>query len=256
MNKIFCINIQNIDLTEYYEYTHNIFSDKESYILKMIKQENRFKTFFIGHLLLRLILIHENIVATDEPILINYDAHGKPFIDSPKGIFFNISHSSSFIVIVYDKQSVGIDIQKQIKLSENILVRLFDFPIEKLDNFNISKDHLTTICWSIKESIGKADGKGLALPLKKLSKKDVITILSTPVKKIFSYHVFSQTLFSDYCLAVASHKHTNYKIVHLSPENVKTMVDTYLSIETNQERLEIHVIDLSTHFNNKDLSTE
>ena len=93
-----------------------------------------------------------------------YNEFGKPFLD--KRIAFNISHSGDYAVCaVSDRGPVGIDIEKirNIDLSdferymspdewENI--KNSDRPYEKFYEY-----------WTIKESVIKACGKGLSVPL-------------------------------------------------------------------------------------------
>lgn len=96
---------------------------------------------------------------------------GKPcFIDSEKHGYFNLSHSGDMVFLVFDKEEVGCDIQKeQTKKLSEIGNRFFG-PQEKqiltmLPEAEKSVYFFTM--WCAKEALGKYTGQGLAPELEK-----------------------------------------------------------------------------------------
>jgi len=118
-----------------------------------------------------------------------YNDFGKPFLD--KRIDFNISHSGAYAVCaVSDRGTVGIDIEKirNIELSdfkgymtpdEWNHIKNSDSPYEKFYEY-----------WTVKESVMKAYGKGLSVPLKdiRVNKESVRLYDSTWFVKEVSIH--------------------------------------------------------------------
>jgi 4'-phosphopantetheinyl transferase len=99
------------------------------------------------------------------------DEYGRPFLD--RGPDFNISHSGEYVVCaVTASGKVGIDIEKMRP------VELADF--EKCMTAGqwkeiVASDNRLSLFyyyWTIKESVTKADGRGLSLPLEDISGDD------------------------------------------------------------------------------------
>ncbi|WP_254563171.1 4'-phosphopantetheinyl transferase family protein [Dyadobacter diqingensis] len=117
-------------------------------------------TYLFGKLLLQRGL---DLLKITDTSLLDYkiDIHGKPSFN--KNLNFNISHSNNYVACVIDPKSiVGIDIE-YIKTDINI----FDFQqaFSKNEFQNILSaaspiEKLYTL-WTIKESIIKADGRGI-----------------------------------------------------------------------------------------------
>lgn len=95
---------------------------------------------------------------------LSYTKYNRPFIDN--SIDFNIAHSEEYVVCALtDKGRVGIDIEK-IKLIE-----LEDFKdhitFEQWKTIKESPNQLKKFyeLWTVLESVIKADGKGMSIPL-------------------------------------------------------------------------------------------
>ncbi len=95
---------------------------------------------------------------------LSYNDFGRPFIDSD--IDFNISHSGDYVVCaVADREKVGIDIEKirPIVLSDfkNYMTSLEWEDIAASDRqYEMFYEH-----WTMKESVIKAEGRRLSIPL-------------------------------------------------------------------------------------------
>ncbi|HLC16007.1 MAG TPA: 4'-phosphopantetheinyl transferase superfamily protein [Thermodesulfovibrionia bacterium] len=96
---------------------------------------------------------------------ISRTAYGRPFI-ADCGIDFNISHSGGHVVCaITESGRVGIDIEtiRSIELSD-----FKTFLTSKEWNAICNAEHpgdMFFSCWTKKESVMKADGKGLSIPL-------------------------------------------------------------------------------------------
>jgi 4'-phosphopantetheinyl transferase len=95
---------------------------------------------------------------------ISSTAYGRPFLHDP--IDFNISHSGEYVVCaVTDRGRIGIDIE-QIR---PVALKDFERVLRPEEREGIARsdkpyDHFFTY-WTMKESVIKAHGKGLSIPL-------------------------------------------------------------------------------------------
>ncbi|CAL2078443.1 4'-phosphopantetheinyl transferase family protein [Tenacibaculum sp. 190524A02b] len=97
---------------------------------------------------------------------IQYTKYNKPYIEDT--ISFNISHSGEYVVCAYvkEKNALGIDVEK---INKEINIDDFSTVLNSSEKSNIVKstspfDEFYKI-WTIKESVCKADGRGLNFPL-------------------------------------------------------------------------------------------
>lgn len=93
--------------------------------------------------------------------------HGKPYIIGREDIFFNLSHSGNVAVCAISDSEVGVDIEKKRNFSEGLIKKVFDEKeikdVEKRAETTEEKNQQYTALWTIKESIMKYYGKGIAL---------------------------------------------------------------------------------------------
>lgn len=87
-----------------------------------------------------------------------YNVNGKPYIKNNK-VFFNISNDNQYMLIVFSKYPIGVDIQFYKKLNENF---------KKILNINEKDDKKCIEIFSLRESIIKLEG----LSLKDINKLD------------------------------------------------------------------------------------
>jgi len=115
---------------------------------------------------------------------------GKPqVVGSP--VHYNISHSGNWVVCGFDDKPLGVDVEEVKRISLDIAHRFFSpdeygyimsQPVEKRDGafFDL---------WTIKESVIKAEGKGLSMPL------DSFTITIDGDRVSIGPELFSSTWF-------------------------------------------------------------
>jgi 4'-phosphopantetheinyl transferase len=117
-----------------------------------------------GKLLLLKALQAEQYPA-DSLANLQYNAFGKPFLEGP--LDFNLAHSGQFVLCAYSASTrVGVDVEeiRSINLEDFHSV----FTAKEWQEIMQSATPVQTFFryWAIKESVIKAEGKGLSLPLK------------------------------------------------------------------------------------------
>lgn len=105
-----------------------------------------------------------------EEIEFLYGFNGKPYIDHPSNIQFNVSHSGDTIVLGFvQKYDIGVDVEytkRSIEVEK--IARLFFSKEEVTSLLSLDCDYHTQAfynCWTRKEAFIKALGSGLAFPL-------------------------------------------------------------------------------------------
>ena len=91
---------------------------------------------------------------------IAYNSQGKPYFLSNCEIFFNISHSSNYVVCAIGDKPVGIDIEGGRKGRQNLARRFFDRAESDWIEEAESDERFFRI-WTLKEAYGKATGQGV-----------------------------------------------------------------------------------------------
>ncbi|MFH7014648.1 4'-phosphopantetheinyl transferase family protein [Flavobacterium sp. FlaQc-47] len=90
------------------------------------------------------------------------DSYGKPFMLG-SDYNFNISHSGNTVVCVFSKQEIGIDIEEINEIDYSLFENVFS-PVELIEIKNEGLDKFYEF-WTKKESVIKAIGKGMSIPL-------------------------------------------------------------------------------------------
>ena len=103
-----------------------------------------------------------------EPVLLERDSKGKPFLLRYSNIHINLSHSGGYVACAIGKKPVGVDIQCWKKRGKQELVIKKFHPEEQkaLQMADEAKRRLLFHeLWVLKESFIKAEGSGLGIPL-------------------------------------------------------------------------------------------
>lgn len=101
-----------------------------------------------------------------EDCRIQRSEHGKPYLEGERLVYFNISHSGTYIVCAFSDAEVGIDIEK-IASPRYEVARRFFHPeeVRLLENGKFKNESLFYDIWVVKESFLKYKGTGLTCPL-------------------------------------------------------------------------------------------
>lgn len=145
---------------------------------------------------------------------IKYNQYSRPFIDG--NIDFNISHSGGFVICAIGKFiRLGVDVEKIRNINiPDFFNTLSNVQIEKIEK---SKTKLLDFFkyWTIKESVIKADGRGLTIPLSEILINENEVLCNS---KIWYYHDLS--IHKDYCSYLTTNKPTvriDYNYIDFNP---------------------------------------
>ena len=141
---------------------------------------------------------------------LEYTEHGRPHL--PGGIDFNISHSGDYLLCaVTNEMRVGIDIEQINPVDFSDFTNLMTE--EQWRTIRASANPLRAFFtfWAIKESIIKADGRGLSIPL-----NDIIITNNTAFYEM-QWYLQELTIDERYCASLAS----NYENAQVKLEFVE-----------------------------------
>lgn len=173
---------------------------KEHFPLRFEKAErfrfnaDKLRSYCAGYLIWQVLGLDENDILVD--------SNGKPY--SKKVDYdFNISHSGDYVVLAYGKGKIGIDIEKANDNNLTVSKRVFTQNEQKyLNEIDGEKLKRFNTLWSLKESVMKLNGKGIALSP---SSFDVMQLVSGGSIAVEGDIVYSMTTFvDDYALSVSS----------------------------------------------------
>ena len=94
-----------------------------------------------------------------DPVIM-YDEHGKPYIEGHPDVFFNLSHSGSFVAMAYGDKPVGIDIQETRNVTEAFGRRILNE--KECDLYDLTDTKAICRLWTVKEAYSKLIGLGLS----------------------------------------------------------------------------------------------
>jgi 4'-phosphopantetheinyl transferase len=95
--------------------------------------------------------------------MLRYGEHGKPYL-TDNSMFFNISHSGEYVILAVSEHEVGADIERIRPYKQSVAARCFT-PREREFLKDEGTDEAFYRVWTAKESIVKACGAGLSMPL-------------------------------------------------------------------------------------------
>lgn len=158
--KVYAMNISSInpDDKKWYKYLSQKRIEKVERIKKSIQ-----KSQSVGAELLLNYTVNGDIKKCVEWEL---DANGKMYLKEDTGVYVNLSHSGDYAVCAVHTKHVGVDIQ-QCRKCDNKLAERFFTPSETTA-INCGDVSFFEI-WTKKESLVKAVGRGLAIPLNSFS---------------------------------------------------------------------------------------
>ena len=123
--------------------------------------------------------------------------YGKPYF-ADNSFAFNISHSGEYVICVIstdEQQHLGIDIEKIKPIVLDDFNSIFS-PQEKKEIDNYDKFYT---CWTRKEAIVKADGRGLLIPLDTIDTTNLLVKLDNN-----KYHIHKIDIDDKYMVNIAS----------------------------------------------------
>lgn len=168
--EIFAMDIAEEAMAARYEQMLNwVPAEKRNRLQRFHRKEDALRGLG-GEVLVRWLACSRLNLANDQVVFARAQ-HGKPFIEGCPELQFNVSHAGKWVLCAMDAEPLGVDIEEmrsidlevgRICFSEQEFAALMQCPEkERLDSFYE--------LWTLKESFAKADGRGLNLPLKKVT---------------------------------------------------------------------------------------
>lgn len=204
MVKVFLIELdRHLTPTEFSKLLNYISLDKKNRILKFhhfIDAER----CLLADLLARYVIC-DNTNMKNFQLQFNKNSYGKPFLLFPSDIYFNTSHSGTWIACALSSSNVGIDVEEIKDIDINIAKDFFS-EVESqdlLNHFPSSQQDYFFKLWTLKESYIKFKGKGLSIPLDSFSiqfEKDTIFVIDE--NKETSCRFFQKILYDKTILSV------------------------------------------------------
>jgi 4'-phosphopantetheinyl transferase len=153
----------------------------------------------LGKILLRLAL--KNADYPSDLSRLHYTETQKPFL--PEGPAFNLSHSGNRVICLFGgREPVGIDIESLTPLSFEDFQPQFTEKEWTIIHHDPTPLNAFYRFWTAKESVLKADGRGLGMPLGSLDLSETMTLTVDDVR----WSVHELPLFDNY----ACHYCTTY----------------------------------------------
>lgn len=195
-------NIDQDVLKYYLEFLPQRFKQE---VLKYRRWDDRYNCLF-GKLMIYMgayIFGHESFKF--EKIL--KDNYGKPYmIDS--NFNFNISHSGNTVVCVFSKQEIGVDIEEINDIEYNLFENVFSSKeLAEINDKGLDKFYEF---WTKKESVIKAIGKGMSLPLTEIEIDKDHTIYEDD-----TWYTQSFKMDNKYCSITSKNKLKNAQEMHV-----------------------------------------
>lgn len=209
---VWSVNINNYTnkLFDYWE----LLSSSEKEKADRFRFEKDKNCYVIARGLLR-ILLSRYLNIKSQKINFRYAEKGKPYLEHPSNIKFNLSHSKNYIVLAFTKNiELGIDVEYAKNNLEILQVAESFFSKQEIKALksvqSIYRLSAFYNCWTRKEAFIKATGDGLSFPLNQFtvslesseSAELIETLWDNKEKDLWSLETFTPQ--KDYIGAVAS----------------------------------------------------
>lgn len=104
----------------------------------------------------------------EREVELEYRHNGKPYLKNHPELFFNLSHSGTMVMAAFSDREIGCDIEKIRKTKMALVHRYFAeerAAVSEQEEREEERDRLFSRYWTLKESVLKATGEGMRLPL-------------------------------------------------------------------------------------------
>jgi 4'-phosphopantetheinyl transferase len=143
-------------------------ADEQARAMRFVRTQDQ-HSYTAAHGGLRL-LLGAMLGAPPQSFTFAANVYGKPSLEPPRGIHFNMSHSGGIVLIGFARDmAIGVDVEalRAVTERDNIVARYFH-PGEAGDFARVPADAAQGAffrCWSRKEALVKALGLGMSLDL-------------------------------------------------------------------------------------------
>lgn len=168
---------------------------------------------------------------------LNYCKFNRPYLKD--NIDFNISHSGCYVICAIGEEvKLGIDVEKIYGVEFKDFKKVMTSEQWEEINHSECPSRAFFQYWTIKESVIKADGRGLSIPLQELHVKENMVVYDNS-----TWHLHQLSIDSEYCACLA----TNVENVDISLKYIDFFGENELKRrrETGNGNQEIPVNQLS-----------
>lgn len=151
---LYFINIKNITLDLMYSLSKARQEKINSYKYTINKKQSLGAGILLKEALKKYKIKEKNII-------LKTNEYGKPYIENYENIYFNISHSNDYSILVISNKEVGCDIEKIKRVNKFVIGKCFSKNEQYYIKNSFNKESTFIQIWTIKESYLKALGCGL-----------------------------------------------------------------------------------------------
>lgn len=162
---------------------------REEKIRRLRTAEARQRSIGAGALLVEVL----KSVGIERP-RIGYTAYGKPYLLGQDQIHYNLSHSGVYAACVISDSPCGVDIQHVDRMRERIAARYYSLSEREYVEGSADTAYAFTKIWTMRESYGKAMGKGLC--------ESMDAYETDPVRMEYQGWRWSEAMIKDYVLMI------------------------------------------------------
>lgn len=101
-----------------------------------------------------------------------FGEHGKPYLTSHEGVFFNISHCKEAVALAVSDREVGVDVEGRRRFSDNLLERSFNDEEQHAVKHSQDPEMEFAKIWTRKEAWFKYTGTGILMDHLKTTEAD------------------------------------------------------------------------------------
>ncbi|MFA1820383.1 4'-phosphopantetheinyl transferase superfamily protein [Virgibacillus oceani] len=196
MTEIIALQIPEALEQQDYNFLASCISDSRlKQLSRFIHMEDVYRSLF-AESLARAVIINK-LHMENRDIHFGSNTYGKPYLSGQSNFHFNLSHSGSWVVMIWGEDPVGIDIEKVKKIDIGVAARFFSSEeyMDIMSKPEYEQRDFFYALWTLKESYIKALGTGLSMPLDSFG----IRILE---EKITLTGARAQCLFKQYEIAL------------------------------------------------------
>jgi 4'-phosphopantetheinyl transferase len=221
--QVFAVHLsEELDRQKFDRMFHQLSLEKQSKVRRMLKYDDAVRSM-VGELLVKY-AIGTMTKLPRHKIRFGMNAYGKPHLDGTDSVYFNVSHSGDWVVCAIDSDAVGIDVERIHSIDMQIACRFFS-AAEYKQLMNLPSTHRLAYffdIWTLKESLIKADGRGLSLSLNSFSiNKQGSDIQLIAGDEITNYHFKQYEMDPAYKLSLcAKSRHFPDKVIHVDVDTL------------------------------------
>lgn len=156
---------QTVEQQDYNFLSSCISISRHKQLSRFIHKKDAYRSLFAESLVRKVII--SNLDIQNRDIHFGRNMYGKPYLLGQSNFHFNISHSGYWVVMIWGKDAVGIDIERVKDVDIGVAERFFSNEeyMDIMSKPESERQEYFCELWTLKESYIKALGTGLSTPL-------------------------------------------------------------------------------------------